>query len=80
MHVAAATGRRNLRQTEIENLGVPMLGDKDVGGLDIAVNNSGGMRRVQSIGDFRGKGEQSFVRQRPTSSLIVLPSRYSMTM
>ena len=31
---------RHLRQPEIQNLGVPALGDEDVGGLDVAVNDS----------------------------------------
>ncbi len=34
------------RQPEIQNLGVPALGDKDVGGLDVPVDNALGVRRV----------------------------------
>ncbi len=48
----------HLRQTEIQNLGVPAIGDEDIGRLDIAVNDALGMRRVQRIGNFNREREQ----------------------
>ncbi len=42
------------------------LGDKNVGGLDVAVNNALGMRGVQSIRDLNREREHGFVIQRPS--------------
>src|SRR5579862_2198160 len=38
--------------TEIQNLGVAALGDKDVGRLDVAVDDSFGMSRIKCIGNL----------------------------
>ena len=59
--LAGKTGGGDLGQTEIQNLGVPALGDKDVGRLDVAMNNALGMRGVQSVGNLRCKREDSFI-------------------
>ncbi len=48
-------------QPEIQHLGVPALGDKDVGRLDVAVDDTLRMRGVQAIGDLNRKREQRFV-------------------
>jgi hypothetical protein len=45
----------DLRQPEIKNLGVPVLGYKNVRRLDVAVNDALGVRRIQSVGDFDGE-------------------------
>jgi hypothetical protein len=47
-----------LRQTEVEHLGLPALGQEDVGGLDVAVQDVFAVRRVERIGDLRRHVEQ----------------------
>ena len=47
-----------LGQAEIENFRVAALGDENVGGLDIAMNDSLRVRGVESIGDFDGEIEK----------------------
>ena len=42
----------DLGQAEVQNLGVAALGDENVRGLDVAVNDSLGMRGVESVGDL----------------------------
>src|SRR6201997_5245991 len=49
---------RELRQTEIKNLGVSSLRDKDVRRLDVPVDNASRMRGVQSIADLDAKRER----------------------
>src|ERR1700688_1240479 len=34
------------------------LGDEDVRGLDVAMNNSSGVRRIQRVGNFNCQGKQ----------------------
>ncbi len=54
------TGSRegDLRQAEVENLGVPAFGHKDIGGFDVAVNDAFGVCGIQGVGDFNRKREQ----------------------
>ena len=42
----------HFRQPEVQNLGVPTVSDKDVGRLDVAVNDPLGVRGVERIGDL----------------------------
>ena len=58
---ATGVGARcsHLGQAEIQNLGVPASGDKDVGRLDVAVNDAFGMRGIQRLGNLNGKRQQS---------------------
>ncbi len=58
---AGRSGGCYLGQPEIQHLGVPALGDKDVGRLDVAMDDTLGMRGVQSVGNLRRQREQSFV-------------------
>ena len=48
----------DLGQSEIENLGVPALGDENVRGLDVAVDDAFGVRGVERIGNLDGEREQ----------------------
>src|SRR5437870_3433530 len=50
---------RHLRQSEIENLGVSTLGDEDVSGLNIAVDNALAVGRIQSVGNLDADFEQA---------------------
>ena len=57
----APAGRdRNFRQSKIKNLGVPALGDKNICGLNIAVNDALRMRRIQRIGNLNARTEKNF--------------------
>jgi hypothetical protein len=63
-----ATGRsrpehRRLRQSKIEELGCAAFRDHDVGGLQIAVHDSGPMRSVQGIADLHPDAQQFRQRQ-----------------
>ncbi len=51
-------GRGHFRQAEIENLGVAALGDENVGGLDVAMDDVFAVRGIERIGDFDGQAEQ----------------------
>ena len=42
------------------------FGDKDVGGLDVAMHNAGRVGRVQRVGNFDGQVEQGFSFQWPS--------------
>ena len=47
-----AANRTDFGQPEVENLSVPAAGDEQIGRLDIAVNDPGGVRRFQRVGDL----------------------------
>jgi hypothetical protein len=49
---AVGSRRTGFGNTEIENLGVLALGDKDISGFDVAVNDLCGVRRIERIGDL----------------------------
>src|SRR5262249_41316107 len=57
---AVPPGSSKFGQTEIENFGVTTLGDKDVGGLDVAVNDALRVSGVESVGHFDADIEQDF--------------------
>jgi hypothetical protein len=59
------TGRRTLRQAEVDEVDVLALGcsgQEDVRGLDVAVDQPLGMRGVQSLGDLLDDRDDSFRR------------------
>ena len=58
-------------QAEVENLCVTTLTHKDVGGFNVAVDDSFGMSGVQGVGDFNPEPEQGFKLQRsPTNAVL----------
>ena len=75
-------GAFNLCQAEIEDLGMSAFRDEDVGRLDIAMDDSLGVRCFKSIGDFNGERQQGVGVKalRVTMCFMVMPSRYSMAM
>ena len=52
------TRRRELRQPEIENLGVSAFGYKNIRWLDIAMDDALDVGSIQSIRNFNGQCEQ----------------------
>ena len=50
--------RGNFGQAEVENLGVSALGDENVGGLDVAMDDAFAVRGIERVGDFDGQAEQ----------------------
>ena len=52
---AAVIAGDDLGQAEVENLGVAALGDEDVRGLDVAMDDSLGVRGVEGVGDLDGE-------------------------
>ena len=54
-------GRRDLGESEIQNLGVAAGGDENVRGLDVPMDDSFGMGGVKGVGDFYGQRKNFFV-------------------
>src|SRR5436309_722036 len=50
--------RSELGQPKVENLGLAALRDEDIGGLDIAVNDSFRVRSVQRVRNLNGEVEE----------------------
>jgi len=46
------------REAEIENFGVAEFGDKDIGGLDVAMNDAAGVSGLEAGGDVDGNVEE----------------------
>ena len=55
----------NFGQPEIQNLGVPALGHKNIRRLDVAVNDALRVRRVQPIRNLNAQIEQRLQIHRP---------------
>ena len=79
-------GRIDFRQSEVENLGVTALGDEEVRGFDVPVDDSLGVGSFQSIGCLDGKihefvgGDDSWhgflsFKLSPSSSSITITGR-----
>jgi hypothetical protein len=49
---------RMAREAEVENLDAAIFGQHDVFRLEVAVNDAGGVRGGQAVGDLRGDFEQ----------------------
>src|SRR5205085_3803575 len=54
----AARNGYYLCQTEVQNLGMPTVCDKDIRWLDVTVNDAFGMSRVQGICNLYSHGQQ----------------------
>ena len=70
-------------QSEIQYLRVAALGDENVRGLDVAVDDAFGVRRIERIGNLDGQIEQqlrSLSAVRAMRCFNVMPSRNSMAM
>src|SRR5205085_11397787 len=63
--------RLDLRQSKVENLRVTASGDEDVRGLDVAMDDSRGVRRIQGIGDFGSKRNQCSGFQRTAGDAVL---------
>src|ERR1022692_4893884 len=74
-HGNALQLERDLGQPEVENLGVPALGDKNIGRLDVAMNDPLGVRGVERVGNLNGEREDqlSFHRSAGNPMLQRLP-------
>ena len=53
-----ASQGRDFGEAEIEDLGIAALGDENVCGLDVAVDDALRMGGIESVGDFDGIGEE----------------------
>src|ERR1035441_6134193 len=60
----------DLRQPEVQNLGVSALGDKDVCGLDVPVDDAFGVSRVQCVRNLDGQRENQLGFQRSASNAV----------
>ena len=69
--VTAAKQRRDLRQSEVENLGGPSPGDEDVGGLDVAMDDAFGMRRIEGVRDLDPEANDLFDIDRPLGDAVL---------
>jgi len=55
---AAARLRRQFGQPKVQHFGLSALRNENVCGLDVAVNDSFGVRRFERIGNLRGQVKQ----------------------
>ena len=56
----ARASEGHLGKTKVKNFGVAAFGDKNIGGLDVAVNDVFGVRSIERVGDFDGESEEVF--------------------
>ncbi len=55
--------RQHFREAEVEHLGLAAVGDHDVGGLDVAMDDSRGMGDRERVGDLLGELDRALQRQ-----------------
>ena len=54
-----ALRKDTLRQAEVENLGVSPLGDENVGGFDVAMNDAFAVSGIERIGNLDGNRDNA---------------------
>ena len=64
-------GTLDLGQPEIQNLRVAAFGDKNIGGLDVAVDDPLGVGSVQRVGDLDSERQNEFGFQRTPSDALL---------
>jgi hypothetical protein len=62
--------RASFRQAEIEDFGLPVFGDKNIGGLDVAMNDAFCMRGVERVGNLDSEVEHLVERERLLSDAM----------
>ena len=61
----------DFRQPKIQNLGVSPLGDKDVGGLDVAVDDTFGVRCIERVCDLYGQRQNRLgIHRSPRDAML----------
>jgi hypothetical protein len=63
--------QRHFRQPEIQNLGVAALGDKDIRGLDVAVDDTLGVGSIERVSNLDGDGQHYVRVQRPSRNPVL---------
>ncbi len=66
-----ASRRRDFRQTKIQNLGVPALGDKYICRLDVPVDDAFGMRCIKRVRNFDPPGQHLLDWQRLAGNAVL---------
>jgi hypothetical protein len=69
--VAGGRGRSDFGETEIENFDVAALGDENVGGLDVAVDDAFGVRGIEGVRDLNGDVEETIEFDRLTGDDVL---------
>ena len=62
--------RHHFGQAEVENLGLASPRDKNVCGLDIAMNHAGSVGRVECVGDLDRNWQKNFRFERPSGDAV----------
>jgi hypothetical protein len=63
--------KRNLRQTKVEYFGVSALGDENVGGLDVSMNDPFSVCGVEGICDLDSQRQNQFGLHRSPSNTVL---------
>src|SRR6202171_6655995 len=74
LRVLGAAGRADrlhLRQTKIQNLGAPALGDENVRRLEVAMHDALGMGRVERIGNLDSESQKRVIVERPSCDVVL---------
>ena len=68
--MSACAGRRNFGKPEVENLGVLLRRNKNIGGLDVAMYDVLRMSGGQGVGDLDRESENGFAVHRLTGNAM----------